>query len=301
MSEELTYLDLLVLRKIDADSSVEKFGQQINTSFFEAANILGTMKIKGLVDIQSSIGGQSPLMVTGTGSDALAAAAQKASEPLDALDSAILKAMGSGARELTALQNQLNIRSSDLAFHLHKLKSQDCIDHEVRSGKVLLSLTEKGFIGAGGATWLPAAPQGAPAPAVNVPASSVSEGQAASSAPSSQSSLTSAPKDIQDLLGFGHSKAATKPAGSRAGASGGEGAQRSSSGPSAQAPSGAASGKPPLDSDSGEPRRLDRHAMRISKLEYYAKAYAPYALLLVLLVLFVGFALLIGMNKPPVA
>jgi len=63
MGEELTYLDLLVLRKIDSDSSVEKFGQQINTSFFETANVLGTMKIKGFVDIQSSIGGQSPLVV----------------------------------------------------------------------------------------------------------------------------------------------------------------------------------------------------------------------------------------------
>jgi hypothetical protein len=36
----------------------------------------------------------------------------------------------------------------------------------------------------------------------------------------------------------------------------------------------------------------------LSKLEYYAKAYLPYAVLLVLLGVFVIYALLTGMNKP---
>lgn len=256
MSEDITYLDLLVLRKIEPDSSVEKFGQQINTSFFEAANILGTMKIKGLIDIQSSIGGQSPVMITGSGSDVLAAAANKASEPIDALDLAILRALNSGVRELGALQSHLNVRSSDLAYHLYKLKSQDFIDHEIRSAKVFLSLTEKGFLTAGG--------KEAPA---NVPSAAARETVEQAAKPS-LSLGASAPKDIEDLLGLNEApaqqiqKSAQKPQ------------PASKSQPSFQAP------------------KLDRRKMLASKLEYYAKAYAPFAVLLMLFLLFLAYALI---------
>ncbi|MCX6772534.1 MAG: hypothetical protein NTV88_02060 [Candidatus Micrarchaeota archaeon] len=47
---ELSFLDIAILRKIDAESSVEKFGSMINTSFFETANLLGTTKIKGYMN-----------------------------------------------------------------------------------------------------------------------------------------------------------------------------------------------------------------------------------------------------------
>lgn len=273
MGEELTYLDLLVLRKVDSDSSVEKFGQQINTSFFETANVLGTMKIKGLVDIQSSIGGQSPLVITGTGSDVLATAMQKAAEPIDSLDQAILKAIGGGARELGLLTNTLNIRSADMAFHLHKLKSQDYIDHEVRSAKVSLSLTEKGFMLTGGAVIKPAAP----APAASVASSPI---QSSGQSPP-VSGISSAPKDIQDIMvGMAKPKPTNTPAANAP--------ARPVSAPSAQTS---------LPQYNG-PKVLDKQAMMFSKLEYYVKAYTPYVVLLILLCVFVLYALLTGMNKP---
>jgi len=275
MGEELTYLDLLVLRKIDSDSSVEKFGQQISTSFFETANVLGTMKIKGFVDIQSSIGGQSPLVVTGTGSDILATAMQKAAEPIDSLDQAILKAIGGGARELGALTSTLNIRSADMAFHLHKLKSQDYIDHEVRSAKVMLSLTEKGFILTGGAVIKPAAP----APVASVASSPIQSSPVHPIPSQSSGSAVSTPNDIQDIM-VGMAK--PKP-----------------TAPAAHAPARPAStsAQTSLPEYSG-PKVLDKQAMLFSKLEYYVKAYAPYAVLLVLLCVFVAYAVLTGMNKP---
>ncbi len=145
MEEEINYLDLLVLKKIDAESSVERFGSHINTSFFETANLLGGMKIKGLIDIQSAIGGQSPIVITGCGTDIIAEAERKYAEPLDTLDQAILHTLASGVRDLQGLSSMINIRPRDLAFHLYKLKAGDYIEHEVRSAKVSFSLTEKGF------------------------------------------------------------------------------------------------------------------------------------------------------------
>ncbi len=148
--EELTYLDLVVLRKIDKDSTVEKFGTSINTSFFEAANMLGTMKVKGLLNIETSVGGQSPLSITGEGRDMLEQASRKAAEPIDMLDEAILHSLAGGVRDLDTLQAAINIRPMDVAFHLHKLQINDYIGYDVRSGKISLSLTEKGFNTTGG-------------------------------------------------------------------------------------------------------------------------------------------------------
>lgn len=146
MADDINYLDLLILKKIDADSTVERFGTQINTSFFDTANILGTMKMKGLIDIESSLGGQSPLTITGEGKDIISLAIQKSSEPIDSIDQAILNALVAGVRDLATLQKAINLRSRDLAFHLYKLKAYDYTDHDVRSGKVSFTLTEKGFL-----------------------------------------------------------------------------------------------------------------------------------------------------------
>jgi len=148
--DELSFLDLAILKKVDADSSVEKFGSLINTSFFETANLLGTIKIKGYINIESSVGGVSRVSLTEAGNNLLAAAKQRAEEPIDALDNAALQALAGGAKGLDSLAAKLNIRSSDLAFHLNKLVAQGFIDYEIRSAKVSFVLTEKGFNTAGG-------------------------------------------------------------------------------------------------------------------------------------------------------
>ena len=155
---ELTFLDLVILKKLDANSSVENFGSQINTSFFETANLLGTAKIKGYVNIETSIGGISKVTITDAGLGILTLAEKKAGEPIEPLDNALLHALAGGAKDPEALQTQLNIRSGDLAYHINKMVAQSFMDYEVRSSKVNLMLTEQGFNSTGGVKV-----QGAPA------------------------------------------------------------------------------------------------------------------------------------------
>ena len=142
---ELTFLDLAILKKVDAESSVEKFGSIINTSFFETANMLGTIKIKGYISIEASIGGISRVALTDAGTSLLAVAEQRCSEPIEPLDNAILHALASGAKELEAMQSTLNVRSADLAYHINKLVAQGFMDYELRSAKAYFMLTEQGF------------------------------------------------------------------------------------------------------------------------------------------------------------
>jgi predicted transcriptional regulator len=146
MANDINYLDLLILKKLEPDSTVEKFGPIINTSFFETANILGSMKIKGLIDIQASIGGLSPIIVLPKAKDIISLAISKASEPLDPLDYEILKNIKRGTKELIALEKRINLASFDLALRLYKLKSNGYIVDQVQSAKVFFSLTEKGFL-----------------------------------------------------------------------------------------------------------------------------------------------------------
>jgi len=147
---ELTFLDLVILKKIDANSSVENFGSQINTSFFETANLLGTVKIKGYVNIETSIGGISKVTITDAGMGILTLAEKKAADPIEPLDNALLHALAGGAKDPETLQSSLNIRSGDLAYHINKMTVQSFMDYEVRSSKVNLMLTEQGFNSTGG-------------------------------------------------------------------------------------------------------------------------------------------------------
>ncbi len=142
---ELTFLDLAVLHRVDNDTYIEKFGSRINTSFFETANLIGTMKIKGLVDFEQSIGGNSKVTLASKGKYVLEVAEKKSKEQLDNLDNTILLAISKGASKLEELQNKINIRSEDLAFHLEKLYVQSYIDYHIRSAEIFVSLTENGF------------------------------------------------------------------------------------------------------------------------------------------------------------
>lgn len=150
LMNELNFLDLAVMKKIDAESSVEKFGSLINTSFFETANLLGTIKIKGYISIESSLGGISRVAITDAGTSILAVAEQRAKEPIEPLDNAILHAVAGGTKDMEALRSALNIRSGDLTFHLYKLISQGFMDYEIRAAKVSFVLSEQGFNATGG-------------------------------------------------------------------------------------------------------------------------------------------------------
>lgn len=142
--EEIEFMDLVVLHRIDADSTVEKFGSKINTSFFETANLLGTMKVKGLIDFQQTLG-HTPIVITEKGRYVLELADQKSREEFSDLDRSVLETIALGAVTPEDVKQIMHIRSDDLAYHLDKLYKKGYIDYTVRSAKITLMLTEKGF------------------------------------------------------------------------------------------------------------------------------------------------------------
>lgn len=142
---ELTFLDLAILHRIDDKTYIEKFGSRINTSFFETANLMGTLKIKGLIDFEQSIGGNSKVSLSSKGKYILELAERKAKQELDELDKGILGKIAQGFSKPEDIKKELNIRSEDLAFHLEKIYTQGYIDYYLRSAEAFVNLTEKGY------------------------------------------------------------------------------------------------------------------------------------------------------------
>lgn len=143
--EELTFLDLVILQRIEPGTVMEKFGPKINSQFFESANILATVKQKGYIDFKTSAFGNSEVEVTQVGARMLEVADEKAKEAIDDLDLAILKKIVEGHKDPEDIKNELNIRSGDLAVHIHKLVKQDLVSYSLRNIKISLSITEDGF------------------------------------------------------------------------------------------------------------------------------------------------------------
>ncbi|MCX8196791.1 MAG: hypothetical protein N3G80_00525 [Candidatus Micrarchaeota archaeon] len=258
---DLNFLDLVVLKKIDADSTVEKFGSLINTSFFETANLLGTIKLKGYINIESSIGGASAVSLTDEGKKVLELASQKSKEPIGPLDNAILLTLASGARDLDAIQDTLNIRSSDLAYHINKLVEQGFMDFEVRSAKVHFLLTEAGFNATGG---------------IRAATPHLAQKQALQKEepiappwvnPEDVKAKEEKPKqDVAHILGH-------EPA----------------------APTNETQEKPPAKQED-QMKNIKMQRM-LSKLQYYLVEYAPYLLLIVALLSIFGGAILLSLTK----
>ncbi|MEM2963043.1 MAG: hypothetical protein QXW70_01015 [Candidatus Anstonellales archaeon] len=143
--DELTFLDLAVLRRIDDDTVVERFGSKINTSFFESANLLGSMKVKGYIDFETVLGGMSKVSLTESGRHLLKRATEKAQEDLDSLDDTILAAIGRGTTDPDKISVEISVKPSDVAFRLDKLVYNNYIDYTIRNAKITLALTEAGF------------------------------------------------------------------------------------------------------------------------------------------------------------
>ncbi|MEM0149309.1 MAG: hypothetical protein QXW10_00220 [Candidatus Micrarchaeaceae archaeon] len=164
MADEPNFIDLFALTRITPQTVVEKFGTSINSSFFDASNILGGLKIKGLIDFTTVFGGQNSVAITDLGHKLLDEATAKVNLPLDHLDIAILVQLSGGKRSLNDLTDTLNILPKDLSMHLYKLMQQSYLSAEFRNGILNLMLSEKGFMQA--KAGLP--PVSAPAPATQV-------------------------------------------------------------------------------------------------------------------------------------
>ncbi len=169
----INFIELISLSRVGPDSSVEKFGSVINSSFVDAANVLATMKQKGLIDFVTSFPSQSMLKITEQGMQTISEANQKATEQPDVLDNAILVQLLKGRRGLADLNSSVNVTQKDLAMHLYKLSSQQYISYELANGAMSIYLTEKGFMLANSQpaqSPQPPAPQGAPQQAQQTPA-----------------------------------------------------------------------------------------------------------------------------------
>ncbi|MEM0087045.1 MAG: hypothetical protein QXD58_00420 [Candidatus Micrarchaeaceae archaeon] len=142
----VNFLDLACLTRIAPDTTVEKFGSVINSSFYDVANITGTLKQKGLVDFTSNYPGPNGLLITDAGKQLLAEADAKSTEAFDEFDSEILRQLSGGKRLPDELAAALNINSKDLALRLYKLYKQEYIIFDIKNGVVELTLTEKGFL-----------------------------------------------------------------------------------------------------------------------------------------------------------
>jgi hypothetical protein len=147
--EELNFIDLVILQRIEPGTVMEKFGPKINSQFFETANILATLKQKGYIDFKTSSFGNSEVEVTQVGARMLEVADEKAKEAVDELDVAILQKIIAGYTDPEDIKNMLNIRSGDLAVHIQKLVKQDLVSYSIRNIKVSLNITEDGFKKAG--------------------------------------------------------------------------------------------------------------------------------------------------------
>jgi hypothetical protein len=144
----INFIELVALTRIKPDSTVEKFGSLINSSFFDASNILAGLKTKGLVDFITAFPSQSVLKATDMGTALIAEAGKKAEEPLDALDYAMLAQLAGGRRSLADLGGALNVAQTDLAMHIYKLSAQQNLTYEIVNATVSMYLTEKGFVAA---------------------------------------------------------------------------------------------------------------------------------------------------------
>jgi hypothetical protein len=177
--ENITFLDLACVFKIGDDTTLERFGSTINASVFDAANISGSLKQKGLIDFTPYYPGPNTVILTDAGRQLKKDADAKGTFPIDALDDEVLKQMSGGKRYPLELQNTLNIRPLDLAFRLYKLFKQNMVSYELKNGNVEVMLTEQGFLKA-------KTPQVALSPVVQQPAQQqpqILAGQAATAAP----------------------------------------------------------------------------------------------------------------------
>ena len=166
MADEINFLDLISLKRITDTTVVEKFGGLINSSFFDASNILGTLKLKGLIDFTTAVPGQNAIKLTDQGKLLVSEAAEKAKMQFDPLDLSILTQLSSGKRTLNDLHSATNIAPHDLAMHLNKLVEQQFANADMRNGVVSITLTEKGFMQVKAGMPKPPEP---PKPAVQIP------------------------------------------------------------------------------------------------------------------------------------
>ncbi len=146
MPDDINFIDLAALTRVTPDAVVEKFGGVINSSFFDASNILASLKQKGLIDFTTAFPGQSAITITDLGKQLLNEAHDKANTPFDQLDLTVLTQLSAGKRSIQDLSQSVNVTQKDLALRVFKLAQNGYLSYDIRNGSVSMALTEKGFL-----------------------------------------------------------------------------------------------------------------------------------------------------------
>lgn len=146
MTDEINFMDLAVLLKITPNTPLEKLGGIMNSSIFDASNIAGSMKQKGLIEFTAYYPGPNSINITEQGRALISEADTKSSEQFDELDFHILQNLSGGKRLPSELQSSLNLRPKDLALRLYKESKQGFMTYDIKNGGIELMLTEKGFL-----------------------------------------------------------------------------------------------------------------------------------------------------------
>ena len=146
MPDEITFMDLSALLKINPNTPLEKLGSALNASIFDASNMAGSLKQKGLITFTANYPGPNTITITDAGKALIQEADTKSATPIDPLDDSILNQLSGGKRLPIELQNTLSIRPRDLAMRLYKLNKQSLLIYELKNGGVELLLTEQGFL-----------------------------------------------------------------------------------------------------------------------------------------------------------
>jgi len=145
MDEDINFKDIALISRIDDETTLENYGGKINTSFFESANLLGGLKVKGLVSFEQSISGHSPVKLTHKAHTILNLLKEKCDEKFNNLDQTILTAVSNGADNHNKIEKQVNVASFDIALHIYKLYKKGYLEYFIQSGRIIIRLTEKGF------------------------------------------------------------------------------------------------------------------------------------------------------------
>lgn len=150
MPDEVNFMDLASILKITPNTPLEKLGSALNASIFDASNVAGSLKQKGLIEFTAYYPGPNAITVTEAGKALITEADAKSADPFDKLDESILAQLSGGKRIIIDLQNTLNLRPKDLALRVYKMSKQGFLIYELKNGGVELMLTEKGFLKASG-------------------------------------------------------------------------------------------------------------------------------------------------------
>ncbi|MCX8166383.1 MAG: hypothetical protein N3E37_00835 [Candidatus Micrarchaeota archaeon] len=149
MQENIDFFELVLLQTINSKKDtayLEKLPAEMNSSFYEIANRTGSLRLKELIEIKSSIG-TTELVLTAKAKDFLSMIEKKTEEKqhLDHLSKEVLKCIANNMNELYEIQKSLNIRETDLTINLYTLYKKELIDYTCQNNTVKFVLTEKGF------------------------------------------------------------------------------------------------------------------------------------------------------------